>query len=329
MRAVHVTSSGYGIVVVERPSPGPGEALVRVHACSLNYRDIMIAKGFQGEKPLIPLSDGAGVVEAVGEGVTRLKVGDRVAANFFPTWIDGGIRGEYHHDALGGGRDGMLAEYVVLPASSFVLLPEDLSFEEAATLPCAAVTAWNALFETSRVLPGETVLLLGTGGVSIFALQLLKAVGCHVILTSSSDEKLQRARTMGADETLNYRETPEWDQAVWEMTGKKGVDRVVEVGGAGTLERSLKSTRHGGKVSLIGVLTGKGQIDPMLVLGRSIRLEGVYVGSVAMFERLLRMMSANDVRPVIDRVYPFEEAARAITYMESGSHFGKIVISLV
>lgn len=328
MRAVHLTSSGYEIVEVERPSPGPGEVLVRVRACSLNYRDLMATKNPRQRRPIVPLSDGAGIVEAVGEGVTRVKPGDCVAANFFPTWLEGPVRGEYHDDALGGARDGMLAQYIVLPAFSFVPLPASLSFEEAATLPCAGVTAWNALFEANPVRPGEKVLLLGTGGVSIFALQFLKAAGCHVILTSSSDEKLERARAMGADETLNYRTTPEWDRAVWEMTGKHGVNRVVEVGGAGTLERSLKSTRHGGTVSLIGVLTGLGSIDPMLVLGRSIRLEGVYVGSVGMFERLLRAISANEITPVIDRVFPFEESSAALTHMESGSHFGKIVISV-
>ncbi len=327
MRAVQLTDSGYVPVEIPRPEPGPGEALVRVRATSLNYRDLLLSKNPRQRRPIVPLSDGAGEVEAVGAGVTRVKAGDRVAANFFPTWTEGPISAEAHDDALGGGRDGMLAESVVLPASALVRLPDALSFEEAACLPCAGLTAWNALFETSRMSPGETVLLLGTGGVSVFALQLVKAAGGRAIVTSSSDEKLARARAMGADETVNYRETPEWDRRVWELTGGRGVDRVIEVGGAGTLERSLRATRHGGTVSLIGVLT-EGSVDPRLVLGRSIRVEGIYVGSVGMFERLLRAVEANGLKPVIDRTFPMDEAAEALAYLETGAHFGKVVVTV-
>ena len=327
MRAIQLTDHGYELVARNDPAPRNGEALVRVRACSLNYRDLLIAKNPRQRRPIVPLSDGAGEVVALGAGVTRVEEGDRVAANFFPTWLAGPIRGEHHDDALGGGRDGMLSELVTLPASALVKIPDALSFEAAACLPCAGVTAWNAMFETSRLAPGETVLLLGTGGVSIFALQLAKAAGARVILTSSSDEKLARARAMGADETVNYRDVPDWDRAVWEMTGKTGVDRVVEVGGAGTLERSLKSTRHGGTVSLIGVLT-EGSVDPRLILGRSIRVEGIYVGSVAMFERLLTAVVANGIAPVVDRTFPMERAGEALSYLESGSHFGKIVMTV-
>jgi NADPH:quinone reductase-like Zn-dependent oxidoreductase len=256
-------------------------------------------------------------------------VGDRVAANFFLNWIDGEVRAAVHESAMGGAVDGMLAEYVALPAESLVRLPDYLTYEQAATLPCAALTLWNALFEQSKLAPGETVLLLGTGGVSIFGLQFAKMAGAKVILTSSSDAKLERARVLGADETINYKTTPDWDKAVWELTGKRGVDHVIEVGGGGTMERSLRSARTGGTVSAIGVLTGfDSKIDPFLIVGRSLRVHGIYVGSVAMFERMLAAMTLNRLEPIIDRIFSFAEAPQALEHLATGSHFGKIVIRL-
>lgn len=320
-------AAGWKLVERDVPTPGPGQALVQVKATSLNYRDLVMAQNPRQRHPYVPLSDGAGEVAAVGEGVTQVAVGDRVAGNFFLNWVDGDVRAEVHDAAMGGSVDGMLAEYVVLPAEALVPLPDYLTYEQAATLPCAAVTVWNALFEQSKLTPGETVLLLGTGGVSLFGMQFAKMVGAKVILTSSSDAKLERARALGADETINYKTTPDWDKAVWQLTGKRGVDHVIEVGGGGTMERSLRSARSGGTVSAIGVLTGfDSKIDPFLIVGRSLRVNGIYVGSVAMFERMLAAMTQNRIEPIIDRVFPFAEAPQALEYLASGSHFGKIVV---
>jgi NADPH:quinone reductase-like Zn-dependent oxidoreductase len=321
--------AGWKLVEREFPTPGLGQALVQVKATSLNYRDLALARNPRQKRPIVPLSDGAGEIVALGEGVTRFAVGDRVAANFFLNWTGGEVRASVHDAAMGGAVDGMLAEYVALPAESLVRLPDYLTYEQAATLPCAAVTLWNALFEQSKLAPGETVLLLGTGGVSIFGLQFAKMAGAKVILTSSSDAKLERARALGADETINYKTTPDWDKAVWQLTGRRGVDHVIEVGGGGTMERSLRSTRSGGTVSAIGVLTGfDSKIDPFLIVGRSLRVNGIYVGSVAMFERMLAAMTQNRLEPIIDIVFPFAEAPQALEYLASGSHFGKIVIRL-
>jgi NADPH:quinone reductase-like Zn-dependent oxidoreductase len=321
--------TGWKLVERDVPTPGPGQALIRVKATSLNYRDLALAQNARLKRPYVPLSDGAGEIVAVGEGVTQVAVGDRVAANFFLNWRDGDVRAEVHDSAMGGAVDGMLAEFVALPAESLLRLPDYLTFEQAATLPCAAVTVWNALFEQSKLAPGETVLLLGTGGVSIFGLQFAKMAGARVILTSSSDAKLERARALGADETINYKTTPDWDKAVWQLTGKRGVDHVVEVGGGGTMERSLRSARIGGTVSAIGVLTGfDSKIDPFLIVGRSLRVNGIYVGSVAMFERMLAAMTQNRIEPIIDRVFPFAEAPQALEHLQSGAHFGKIVLRL-
>ncbi len=319
--------AGWKLVEREAPTPGPGQALVRVKATSLNYRDLMLAQNPRQKRPIVPLSDGAGEVVAVGEGVTRVGIGDRVAANFFLNWLAGDMRSTVHESAMGGAVDGMLAEFVAVPAESLVRLPDYLTYEQAATLPCAALTLWNALFEQSKLAPGETVLLLGTGGVSMFGLQFAKMVGAKVILTSSSDAKLERARALGADETVNYKSVPDWDKAVWELTGRCGVDHVIEVGGGGTMEKSLRSTRFGGTVSAIGILTGfESKIDPFLIVGRSLRVNGIYVGSVAMFERMLAAMAQNRLEPIIDRVFPFAEAPQALEYLQSGAHFGKIVI---
>jgi NADPH:quinone reductase-like Zn-dependent oxidoreductase len=321
---------GLTLTDLPEPTPGPGQVLIRVRAVSLNYRDLLVARGqYAGELPagLTPLSDGAGEVVAVGAGVSRVKTGDRVAGIFFQTWLDGGIKAAYHGSALGGAINGMLAEHVALSEEGVVKLPDYLTYEEAATLPCAAVTAWDGLIEQGHLRAGETVLLLGTGGVSVFALQIAKMHGARVIITSSSDEKLERAKSLGADAGINYKTTPDWDRAVWALMGKAGVDHVVEVGGAGTLEKSLKSTRYGGHVALTGVLTGLApQISPLDILWKSLRVSGIYVGSRAMFERLLSALAVSETRPIIDRVFGFDEARAAYEYMETGQRFGKVVI---
>ncbi len=311
------------------PEPGPGQIRVRVRATSLNFRDLMISKGIYNPRlklPLIPLSDGAGEVSAVGTGVTRYRLGDRVVSAFMPGWVDGEPTDTKVRSALGGEVDGMLAEEVVLPETGVLPIPSHLSFEEAATLPCAAVTAWNALFETGSLQPGDSVLVQGTGGVSIFALQFARMAGARVIATSSSDAKLARVKEMGASDLINYRTTPDWDKPVRQLTGGVGVDAIVEVGGAGTLPLSIRCVKLGGYVALIGVLTGGGEFNPMPVLMRHIRLQGIFVGSVQMFAGMLKAIEVAQMRPVIDRVFPFEQAIDALKHMESGSHFGKVVI---
>jgi NADPH:quinone reductase-like Zn-dependent oxidoreductase len=311
------------------PKPGPRQVLVRVRACSLNFRDLAILLGTYRapvRENVIPLSDGAGEVAEIGAGVTRLKIGDRVTASFFPRWMGGPIRAEKVDQALGGSADGMLAEYVVLDEDALLKLPEHLSFEEGATLTCAGLTAWQALTVHGRTSPGDTVLLQGTGGVSTFALQFAKLLGARTIITSSSDEKLAHARSLGADETINYKQKPAWEKAALDMTGGYGVDHVVEVGGARTLEQSLRAVRIGGSVSVIGVLTGAGEINPTLILGRRASVQGMSVGSVEMFEAMNRAIARSKLKPVIDKVYPFEQAAEAFRYMESAKHFGKIVV---
>jgi NADPH:quinone reductase-like Zn-dependent oxidoreductase len=325
---------GFGyekLVPTNLPEPvaGPGQAVVRVRACSLNFRDLLVAKGTYGravQAPLTPLSDGAGEVLSVGQGVTRVKPGDRVCGIFMQKWLQGAPDDEKAASAMGGAIDGMLAEKVCLNADGLVAIPEHLSFEEAATLPCAAVTAWNALFVSGRLQPGESVLVQGTGGVSLFALQFARMSGARVIATSSSEAKLARLRDMGADAVVNYKTTPEWDKPARAFTGGAGVDHVVEVGGAGTLPTSLRSVRRGGHVALIGVLTGAGEVDPRPILVKSIRLQGIYVGSREMFEAMNRAIAANGLKPVVDRLFAFEESAEAMRYQESGAHFGKIVI---
>lgn len=333
MKAYELQRSGAGnaLVLAERPEPipGPGQVVVRVRAVSLNYRDLVILDNPAQPTPRIPISDGAGEVVAVGAGVTRVAVGDHVAATFFQNWTAGPTFAAIHDAALGGSLDGMLAEKVALSEEGVVRLPDHLTYEEAATLPCAAVTAWMALVEQGGLKAGDTVLLLGTGGVSLFGLQFAKMHGARVILTSSSDAKRERARALGADETINYRATPDWEKAVWALTGKRGVDHVLEVGGAGTLEKSLRAVRYGGIVSLIGVLTGFGaQINPIPIMQKSARLQGIYVGSRATFEAMNRAIAQATLKPIIDRVYPFAEAYAAYDYLKSGAHFGKVVISV-
>jgi len=314
------------------PTPGHGQIVVRVKAVSLNYRDLMTVKhgGTLGTKiPRIPCSDGAGEVSKVGPGVTRVKVGDRVASIFFQNWLAGDILPHHFTSALGGAVDGMLAEQVVLHEDGVVTIPDYMTYEDAATLPCAAVTAWQDLFPKGNLKAGDTVLVQGTGGVSIFALQFSVMAGARVIITSSSDEKLTRAQQLGAWATINYKKTPDWDKETQRLTNGAGVDHVVEVGGAGTLERSFRAVRVGGTVGLIGVLTGfSGQIDPMPVLMKGLRFQGVYVGSREMFEDMNRALTVHKTKPVIDRVFPFSQAREALKLMESAAHFGKIVIAV-
>ncbi|MBX9584919.1 MAG: NAD(P)-dependent alcohol dehydrogenase [Gemmataceae bacterium] len=330
-----VIQNGFGLenlAVADRPdpAPGPGQVVVRVRAASLNYRDLLIAKG--AYNPRLPLprvlgSDGAGEVAAVGPGVTRWAVGDKVVGCFFQGWSNGPITEAATKTALGGDRDGTIAEYVLLEEGGLVARPGMLSFEEAATLPCAAVTAWHAL-TAGGCGPGKTVLLQGTGGVSTFALQLAKALGARALITSGSDAKLARALELGSEAGTNYKTAPDWDKWAKAQTGGEGVDLVVEVGGAGTLERSARAARMGGFVALIGVLTGGGTFNPMAVLMRSITLRGIYVGSRAMFEDLNRLVVGEGIKPAIDRVFPLAEAADAVRYLESGSHFGKVVVGI-
>lgn len=325
---------GFGpenLKIVELPDPVPsaGEAVVQVRACSLNYRDLAVMRGAYGGNvtaPLIPLSDGAGEVTEVGLGVSRVKPGDRVAAIFMQDWLEGPPDDAKANSALGGAVDGMMAEKVCLKADGLVHYPSHLSFEEAATLPCAAVTAWHALFRSGGLKPGESVLLQGTGGVSIFALQFAKMAGARVIATSSSDAKMKRLEAMGADVVINYRTTPDWDKPVRQVTDGLGVDHVVEVGGAGTLPLTSKSVRRGGHIALIGVLAGRGEFDPRLMMLKAARLQGIFVGSREIFSEMNRAISLASLQPVIDKVFGFEELPGALDHLASGAHFGKIAI---
>jgi NADPH:quinone reductase-like Zn-dependent oxidoreductase len=335
MRAYQLPKGGAGVdalVEVERPQPKPAhrQVLVKVKACSLNFRDFAIARGTyrMGVRDnLIPLSDGAGEVAEIGAAVTRVKVGDRVAGNFFQRWSGGEPSAESHKSALGGGIDGMLAEYVVLEEDGVVKIPAHLSLEEGATLPCAAVTVWHAMMEHAKLKAGDTVLLQGTGGVSIFGLQFAKAMGIRAVIISSSDAKLTRAQSLGAAFGINYKTTPDWDKAAIEFTGDVGVDHVVEVGGAATLTRSFGALRSGGKITLIGGLSGGAtELNPGLIFSRRANVQGISVGSTQMFEAMNRAVEANAIKPVIDKVFPFAEAKAAYHHMASGAHFGKIVI---
>lgn len=334
MKAFEIREFGIdNLSPVDRPAPetGASEVLVRFHAASLNYRDVMVVSGTYNPRmklPAIPLSDGAGEVAGVGAAVTSWKVGDRVMPIFAQGWLDGDASEAKRRTSLGAGAqwDGVLCEYGVFDEQGLVEIPEQLSYEEAATLPCAALTAWNALVVSGRIRAGETVLTLGTGGVSIFAVQFAKMSGARVIATSSSDAKIERLRELGADETINYKTHEDWDAAVLELTGKRGVDHVVEVGGGGTLAKSLAAVRIGGHVAMIGALTGAGGFSPVSVFMKAVRLQGIFVGSRAMFEDMAKAIAVNRLRPVVDRVFKFDEAPEALKHMESGSHFGKIVV---
>ena len=332
MRAIELQNT-FGLdnlTLVEKPEPrpGPGQVLLKMRAMSLNYRDLMVVRGQYNPKlklPMTPLSDGVGEVTAVGTGMTRVKTGDRVAGAFMSGWVGGGLTDAKAKTALGGGLTGMLAEHVVLPEEGVVAVPSHLSDEEAATLPCAAVTAWHAVAEAGAVKAGETVLVQGTGGVSLFALQFARLLGARVIATSGSDAKLARVLALGASDGVNYKTTPEWGARVRELTGA-GVDLVVEVGGAGTLGESLRAVRTGGTISLIGVLSGVGQFNPLPILMKGVRVQGIYVGSRDTFEAMNRAISLHRLRPVVDRVFPLTEVREALHYLESGAHFGKIVL---
>jgi NADPH:quinone reductase-like Zn-dependent oxidoreductase len=331
MRAYElVPGDGDPLVLRERPAPalGPTDVRVRVRAVSLNFRDLNMAKGARKRKaPVVPASDGAGEVIEVGAEVRRLAAGDRVAAAFFPTWQDGELSDYHHANALGGTRDGMLAEEVVLPDAAWVKLPARLSFEAAATLPCAAVTAYHALFEAAHLRPGDVVLVQGTGGVSIFGLQLAKAAGARVIVTSSSEAKRARAVALGADHVIDYKAVPAWGEAARAWTGGRGADVVIEVGGPGTFDQSVAALRYGGTMSILGVLTGlRGEVNTYGVFHKALRIAGIYVGSVAMFEGCVRALEASQIEPVIDRTFAFGEAKDAYAYLASAQHFGKVVI---
>lgn len=334
MRAYRVVSDAGLPEALEKtdlpePSPGPGEVAIRVRAASLNFRDLVITRGGyprNDTRPVIPLSDGAGEVAAVGEGVTKWQPGDRVMPNFMRDFVAGEPDETALASGLGGGVDGVLAETVVMPAHSCVATPEHLSDEQAATLPCAALTAFNAI-DSAHTTAGDTVLLLGTGGVSIFALQLAKARGATVIITSSSDDKLAKAKRLGADHTVNYKTHPEWHERVREMTAGRGVDHVVEVGGPGTFERSLQSIRPSGTVSMIGLLSeGQPNIIPILLNAALVR--GIYVGSVQQFEKMNRTLTAHRIEPVIDRVFAFDAAPDAYAHLASQKHLGKVVVRI-
>ncbi|MFO0929283.1 MAG: NAD(P)-dependent alcohol dehydrogenase [Gemmataceae bacterium] len=327
---------GFGLEALHRvdrpdPQPGRGEAVVKIRAAALNYRDLLVVKGAYNPKmslPRIPLSDAVGEVVAVGADVSRVKVGQRVAAAFMTGWIEGELNDAKARTALGGAVDGLLCQLAALPADALVPVPAHLSDEEAATLPCAAVTAWNGLVATGGVKPGDSVLVMGTGGVSLFALQLARLAGARVIATSSSDEKLTRVKQLGAHEGINYRTMPEWGEQVRQLTAGRGVDHIIEVGGAGTLAQSLRAVRTGGHIALIGVLSGYGQVNPLPILMRGVRVNGIFVGSRDMFEAMNRAIELHRLQPIVDRVFPFDEAVAAFRYLESGSHFGKVVIRL-
>ncbi len=337
MRAYEIiagSTSLEGLQPCTRPEPraGSGQILVRMQAVSLNFRDLAIARGmYMGgvvATPTIPLSDGSGVVTAIGAGVTRFKVGDRVAGTFFRGWIDGPPPGPL--TALGAPpADGVLAEQVVFDEHNVVAVPTHLSAEGAATLPCAGLTAWHALFETDQVRPGQTVLVIGTGGVSIFALQFARLAGARVIALSSSDDKLRRARALGAEITINYRSTPDWAREVQAATNGHGADHIVEVGGAATLPNSLACVAAGGQIVLIGGVGGfDAQINPFGLLRTQASLRGIYVGSRGQFERMNAAIAINKLEPVVDRAFSFDEAPAAFQHLASGAHFGKVVIRL-
>jgi NADPH:quinone reductase-like Zn-dependent oxidoreductase len=317
---------------VDAPRPGTGQVAVRIRACSLNHRDLNIVSGHYTSLPLkpgaIPLSDGAGEVAAVGPEVTRWKLGDRVAPIFVQRWFGGNLLPEYMPSALGGPSDGVLAEHIVLSEEGLVRIPSHMSFEQASTLPCAAVTAWNAAFVKGQLQPGHTIVTLGTGGVSLFAAQLGLMTGARVIATTGSDEKIERLRKLGVREVINYRTTPDWDMRVRELTGGRGADLVVEVGGPGSLEKSIAAIRYCGHISVVGTLAGKATIDPGTLFAKRASMCGIQVGSRDMFEEMNRALEVAKLEPVIDRVFDFAEARKAYEYLASGKHFGKVVIRI-
>ena len=334
MKAWQITEftgpSGLRLVDVPEPKPQAGEVLVRIRAVSLNYRDLTATRKERPGNlpaPFTVCSDGAGEIAALGDSVDGWKVGERVMPTFFQNWVSGSITRGVMKSALGGALPGVLAEYAVVRAEGLMRVPEYLSLEEAATLPCAGLTAWHALVSKGQLQAGQTVLCLGTGGVSIFALQIAKAHGARAIITSSSDEKLARAQALGADETINYKTTLAWERKVFELTNKHGADHVIEVGGAGTLQQSLEAVCYGGRVSLIGVLSGfEGMVNPWPIVARSVAVQGIYVGSREMFEAMNVFLATKQLKPVVDKVFEFGDAPAAFDQMASAAHFGKIVV---
>jgi len=336
MRALEVAEpwglDAIRVVTREAPVPGPGQVLVRMKAVSLNYRDLLMVSGIYGRGPtmggaITPFSDGCGYVEAVGEGVTRVAVGDRVATLFFQNWVSGRPTLEKLSSALGFPIPGAGAELQVFSQEGVSRVPDVLTDQQVATLPCAALTAWRGLFEDARLEPGDTVVLQGTGGVSIFGLQFAKAAGYRTVITSSSDEKLARAKAMGADHLVNYRTTPDWSGPVRAATGGQGADFIMEVGGAGTIQQSLKAVRIGGHVAIIGVVAGAGEgVNPGALIGNSARLQGLSVGSRDMFEAMCRAISLHGITPVVDKVFAWTDVKAAFEAMRGGEHFGKIVL---
>jgi len=322
------------MALVEKPVPvpGPGQVLVKLKAATINYRDLLTVKGGYGSRqkfPLIPLSDGAGVVESVGAGVQNFKPGDRVTGSFFEGWLGGEPSEAKMRTNLGGALDGVLCEYRLWPAAALVRTPDHLSDAETASLPCAGLTAWSAVVKLGNIRPGQTVLTQGTGGVSIFALQFAKLAGARVIATSSSEAKIEKLKALGADVTINYKTTPEWGKAVRQITGH-GVDLVVEVGGVGTLNESIRATKIGGTIAFIGVLAGRPESEsrlPLMVMQQQ-RLQGTTVGSVEDLQAMADAIAANCMKPVVDKVFPFTEAKAAFTHMASGAHFGKVAIAI-
>ncbi len=334
MRAWQINGSftvdGLQLNQVAASEPGPGEVVVKVKAVSLNFRDLLVAKGLYSKKipqPLTLCSDAAGEVAAVGPGVTRFKPGDRVAGIFMQLWIAGEVNEAKARSAMGAFFQGVLAEEVKLHEDGLVMAPEHLSDEEAATLPCAAVTAWNALFTQGRLQAGDSVLVQGSGGVSIFALQFAAAAGARVIATSSSDAKLERMRALGAHHTVNYTTQPDWEEFARKATAGRGVDHIVEIGGPATIGKSIRAARMGGSVYLIGNRPeGAADVNLTAALMKAVRIQGVFVGSREMFEAMNRAIGLHQIRPVVDRVFSMEEAREALRYFESGAHFGKVVI---
>jgi NADPH:quinone reductase-like Zn-dependent oxidoreductase len=321
-----------GLAIVDHalPEPQANQVRIKMHAWSLNYRDWMTVTGRYNPRlhmPQVPLSDGAGQVDAVGSNVTSVKIGDRVANTFFERWTSGEPTDEKAKTALGAGRDGVLAEYVVLHEDGVMPIPDHLSYPEAATLPCAALTAWHALVTQGGIKSGDTVLTLGTGGVSIFALQFARLNGAQVIITSGSDDKLARAKQMGAAHAINYTKIQDWGKHIRQITGSRGVDLVVEVGGSGTFNQSITALKRGGCVSLIGALT-QGNVNILPILMNSIRIQGIFVGSREMFSAMNAAIALHRMHPVVDQTFRFDEAPQALKLMESGGHFGKICISI-
>jgi NADPH:quinone reductase-like Zn-dependent oxidoreductase len=329
-------SGGFGIEnleLVERkqPEPSANQIVVKIAAVSLNYRDLMVTTGLYDPRlqlPMTPCSDGAGEVVAIGKDVIDWKVGDKVTGTFFQGWVDGEATDSKCSKSLGHSYGGVLAQYAVFEQEGAIRIPKGFTYEEAACLPCAALTAWNALTSDPKLEPGKRVLIQGSGGVSIFALQFAKTMELKIIATSGSDEKLKRLKQLGASHGINYKAVPEWGKEVRKLSGGEGVHHVVEVGGAGTFMQSLDAVRRGGQISLIGVLAGAGTIDPRKILMKGVRVQGIYVGSRKMFEDMNKAIERKGIKPVIDKVFKFEEAPDALRYMQSGNHFGKIVIKV-